>query len=78
MRTEGSAGPAVLEIQRYMHAIAQRYCYALFVPESGYFDEATKAGVEEFQLGLDIPPTGIVDEETWNLIRDVYLAGEDS
>ena len=76
--TEGSAGPAVLEIQHYMNAIAQRYCYALFVPESGYFDEATKAGVEEFQLGLDIPPTGIVDEETWNLIRDIYLAGEDS
>ena len=68
----GSAGPAVLEIQRYMNVIANRYCYALYVPETGYFDEATESAVKEFQLGLDVPPTGIVDEQTWTLIRAVY------
>ena len=71
---EGSAGPAVLEIQQYMNTIASRYCYGLFLPETGYFDAATTAAVIEFQKGLSLLTTGVVDEETWVKIRAVYLA----
>lgn len=68
--TEGATGPAVLQLQQWMNDIAQQYCVADFLAEDGIFGPATLAAVESFQDGFGLAVTGIVDEETWNIIRD--------
>ena len=44
--TLGSAGISVRRLQRYMNAIAARYCFAGFVPDTGIFDEQTVYAVQ--------------------------------
>lgn len=67
---EGSTGPAVLQLQQWMNDIAQLYCPALFLAEDGIFGPDTKAAVLAFQKGFGLEETGVVDETTWNTIRD--------
>ena len=69
----GSAGGAVLELQRLMNSIAARFCSAWFVPESGIFDQQTLDAVKEFQQGFGLPVTGLVDRETWDTIYDYSI-----
>ena len=64
----GSAGGAVLQLQEAMNGIAIRYCVADFVPTDGIFDSDTQQAVIEFQNGLGLPATGVVDEDTWTHI----------
>ncbi len=70
---EGSLGAAVLTLQQRMVLIASRYCMPFFVPENGIYDVQTADGVLQFQLGLDIPQTGIVDRLTWEKIFSIAL-----
>ncbi len=67
---EGSTGPAVLQLQQWMNDIAQLYCPVLFLAEDGIFGPNTKAAVLAFQKGFGLEETGVVDEVTWNTIRD--------
>ena len=64
----GSAGGAVMQLQQAMNGVAIRYCVADFVPVNGIFAEDTELAVIAFQEGLNLPQTGVVDEETWNRI----------
>lgn len=41
---------------------------------SGYFDESTEAAVMAFQSVFNLPVTGIVDQSTWYMIRNIYVA----
>ena len=41
---------------------------------SGYFDESTEAAVREFQRVFNLPVTGVVDQATWYMIRNIYIA----
>ena len=68
--TLGSAGKAVLALQQQMNRVASLYCAAWFVPESGIFDQATLDAVAQFQQGLGLPVTGLVDRPTWDAIFD--------
>ena len=38
----------------------------------GIFDSDTRAAVIAFQSLYGLPVTGIVDEETWNRLSEVY------
>lgn len=73
---EGSTGPAVQQLQQWMNDIARLYCDGLFLAEDGIFGPATKAAVLAFQKGFGIEESGVVDEATWNTIRD-YAAQAD-
>ncbi len=66
----GSTGPAVLQLQRWLNLSAQRYCGVLFAPEDGLFGSQTAASVSSFQAAFGLPHTDVVDEDTWNAIRD--------
>ena len=71
--TLGSAGISVRGVQRYMNAIAARYCFAGFVPDTGIFDEQTVYAVQLFQQGFGLPATGLVDKATYESIYQYYL-----
>ena len=64
----GSAGGAVMQLQQAMNAIAVLYCAAEFVPVDGVFGASTEDAVKQFQQGLGLPVTGVVDRETWDRI----------
>lgn len=72
---EGSTGPAVLQLQQWMNDIAQLYCSALFLAEDGIFGPDTRAAMLAFQKGFGLEETGVVDEATWNIIRDYAQNG---
>lgn len=74
--TLGSAGISVRRLQRYMNAIAARYCFADFVPDTGIFDEQTAYAVQQFQEGFGLPVTGFVDQATYDAIYNYYLMEE--
>ncbi|HJA26007.1 MAG TPA: peptidoglycan-binding protein [Candidatus Fournierella merdigallinarum] len=66
----GSAGDAVMQLQQLMNQVAVLYCAAPFVPVDGVFGTATRDAVEQFQQGLGLPVTGVVDRQTWQSIYD--------
>ena len=70
--TIDSSGPAVWEVQFMMNEIASRYCTAFYVTEDGFYGDETFLAVQQFQYGLNIPITGVVDKETWEKIYYYY------
>jgi murein L,D-transpeptidase YcbB/YkuD len=42
------------------------------VEAGGMFDSDTRAAVIAFQSLYGLPVTGVVDEETWNRLSEVY------
>ena len=67
--TLGSSGEAVLQLQRWLNAVAAADQTADFVPESGQLDAATQAAVESYQLTAGLEPLGVVDADTWESLR---------
>ena len=65
----GSAGPAVLQVQKWLNIIAAADQNADFVPETGQFDAATQAALESYQLTAGLETLGIVDADTWESLR---------
>ena len=68
----GSTGPEVERFQHWMNVIAEAYCYSNFTTENGVFDQRTEEAVKLFQEGLNIPVTGIVDRQTWEMVYEIY------
>ncbi|MGD9569023.1 MAG: peptidoglycan-binding protein [Sedimentibacter sp.] len=68
----GDQGPGVFIIQEMLQYIS------LVIPEIPYveiteiFDDATKNSVIAFQNQFNLEPTGIVNEETWNKLTEIY------
>ena len=72
----GSAGPAVLQLQRWLNALAAVWIEAQFVPETGRLDQDTETALQSFQSRAGLVPLGIVDDATWDALRDAAaLAG---
>ena len=69
----GSAGPAVKELQFYINAIGERYCEVDYLNIDGFFGPETEAAVKDFQEAFGVTVTGIVDQETWDIIYNFYL-----
>lgn len=65
----GSAGPAVLQVQRWLNVIASVDQSADFVPETGQFDAVTEAALESYQLTAGLKTLGVVDADTWESLR---------
>ena len=66
--------PYVIELQGYLRTI-QRYRHgSTTVPQDGYYGPATAEGVRQFQAEEGMPPTGQVDDATWNALYRTYVA----
>ena len=67
----GSIDP-VLELQEWLRELHfAGYPIELVTPSGTYGDE-TRAAVRQFQVYAGLEPSGIVDEETWNRLRQEY------
>lgn len=63
----GDSGPSVVYAQERLAAAG-----FVEVPRTGVFDLETEVVLRLFQLGFRLPPTGVVTDPTWDLLR---LAG---
>ncbi len=69
----GDVGNPVRVLQYYLSFIAA-YNSAVSAPAiDGTFGQATLASVKEFQGAYGLDQSGIVDEQTWNKLNEVYL-----
>lgn len=67
--TEGSAGPAVLQVQRWLNTLGAVYCGSSFVAETGTLDAGTLRVLEQYQIAAGLTPLGVVDDATWESLR---------
>ena len=65
----GSAGPAVLQVQKWLNIIAAADQSADFVPETGLFGTETQTALESYQLAAGLETLGVVDADTWESLR---------
>lgn len=70
----GDSGITVFRMQHSLNRISSNYPGIPKVNITGYFDEATENAVREFQKVFNLPVTGIVDEDTWYMIRRIYIS----
>lgn len=61
----GSSGEAVRHLQCILNEV---YRYQN-VPQSGVFEEVTRASVAHLQLQFSKPSTGVVDAVTWSVLH---------
>lgn len=66
---EGSAGPAVRQIQRWLNALAQRRPGGVLLAVTGVFRKTEAAAVAAFQEQENLAPNGIVCRNTWEALR---------
>lgn len=71
---QGASGTNVSAIQMYLNKISQYYPSIPRISVDGQFGEATRKQVEAFQKQFGLSVDGIVGEQTWNRITDVYQA----
>ncbi len=72
--TPGSSGNEIRVIQYMINYIAQYEDTVNAVEINGNYDEATEEAVRGFQRTYGIPETGIIDENTYARMFDVYNA----
>lgn len=63
---------AIFEIQKWLRFISKFNEEIIPLNPDGIFGEETEAAVKAFQKMFNIPETGVVDINTWNLIRDTH------
>lgn len=68
----GYESPGVYLLQEMLSYISLIVPGIPFIEPDGIFDLTTQNAVISFQTMEGIVPTGIVDEQTWNAILDVY------
>ena len=69
---QGNSGIDVRTLQYYLSIIAYFNSDLQPVPLGGIYDSATVDAVERFQEFYGLPVTGIVDNDTWNVIDRIY------
>jgi peptidoglycan hydrolase-like protein with peptidoglycan-binding domain len=74
----GSTGLYVSILQYYLNVVATFTEGLTPIPINGIFGEQTEILVKNFQRNFSLAETGIVDEETWNLLYEAYLGIVDS
>nr|WP_300093818.1 peptidoglycan-binding protein [Sedimentibacter sp.] len=70
----GESGITVFRMQHSLNRISRNYPAIPVVPINGYYGEETEAAVRVFQEVFDLPVTGVVDSDTWYMIRRIYVA----
>lgn len=68
----GSSGEYVRILQYVINVIAQNNAAIPAVSEDGIFGDATRNAVISFQQNYGLSPDGIVGEQTWNTMFNVY------
>ena len=71
----GCAGPHVRQVQQWLNGIGSLQCPADFVEETGVFTAAEAARVASFQQMRGLSPSGVVNEQTWYLLRAAGCIG---
>ena len=66
--------PYVIELQGYLRTIQRARQGSTTVPQDGYYGPATAEGVRQFQAEEGLPPTGRVDDATWDALYRAYVA----
>lgn len=69
-------GQPVASLQYMLRQLSKRYSFLPELAVDGIFGEDTLEAVMLFQRELHQPVTGIVDQGTWNAIRDEWLRFE--
>ncbi len=69
----GSTGLYVSILQYFLNVVATFTEGLNPIPINGIFAENTEALVRSFQRNSGIEETGIVDEETWNVLYETYI-----
>lgn len=62
----GDSGELVYFVQIMLGLLAKRYANLPAVTPTGEYDDATEKAVRMFQEVSQLPPTGVVDRNTWN------------
>lgn len=70
---EGGDRPIVSYIEFFLNVVSQKYAGIEPIEVNGFFGPDTTAAVREFQRLMGLNPTGVVNQETLNLLYwDVY------
>ena len=64
---------AIRDLQIMLDRLSYRFDNLPRLRPTGVFDERTLEAVMIFQRDLHPPVTGVVDEDTWNSIKDAYF-----
>ena len=75
---QGDSGVYVQSAQYLLNFVAQYESTIEPFPVDGYFGESTREAVEGFQRTYGIPVDGIIGEETYRKLYDVYIGIIDS
>jgi len=67
---QGDIRPSVGILQYFLDVLSLYYGNIPTIAYTGIFDEQTRQGVIEFQKAMGLPPTGVVDSETWTRLYD--------
>jgi len=70
--SEGSEGANIYIMQQYLNYISTLMFDIPSVVPNGIFTSETKEAVISFQNQYGLKPDGIIDENTWNKIVDIY------
>jgi peptidoglycan hydrolase-like protein with peptidoglycan-binding domain len=68
----GPEYPRILLLEIMLNSISAMHPEIKPVEAGGMFDSDTRAAVIAFQSLYGLPVTGVVDEETWNRLSEVY------
>lgn len=70
--SEGSEGPGVYMMQQFLNYISVIMPDLQYIIPNGIFGPETTAAIKAFETQFGLEPNGIIDEETWNKIVEVY------
>ena len=73
MYTQNNPAAAIRRIQDYLYEIHLYEGIAPITERSGIYADETQSAVTDFQKKNNIPPTGIVDLQTFEKMRDTFL-----
>ena len=71
--SEGISGIPVTTLQYYLSILAYFNGALSPVIRGGYYGPETVQAVERFQSFYNLPVTGVVDQNTWNVISQAYI-----
>lgn len=66
------SGGIVYILQSMINALTSYFTNLSPVPYTGVFDSATQEQITRFQSIANLPPTGVVNKDTWNALSRLY------
>ena len=63
---------SIANLQKYLRQLGYFDPNVPFAPIDGIFESDTQAALTAFQQKNDLPPTGVADRDTWNVLFREY------